>query len=117
LTKRQLRRARKKIVAAKSYGKKRDVIFLATVTAKITGRQNLHRTNRRLRSMAVIKRIAIPAVSFLAIAFLISACVSRDEDISERSSSQSAATVPGEKIPDEGAYAPGPPGSSGSIRW
>ena len=50
-------------------------------------------------------------------AFLISACVSRDEEVSERSGSQSAAPVPGEKIPDEGAYAPGPPGSSGSVRW
>ncbi|HJW37891.1 MAG TPA: hypothetical protein VJ420_04640 [Candidatus Udaeobacter sp.] len=65
----------------------------------------------------MIKRIAIPAILFIAIAFLISACVSHDEDVSERSSSQSAAPVPGEKIPDQGAYAPGPPGSSGSVRW
>ena len=45
------------------------------------------------------------------------ACVSRDEDVSERSSSQSAAPVPGEKIPGEGTYAPGAAGSSGSVRW
>ncbi|MGC2354094.1 MAG: hypothetical protein WA496_11905 [Candidatus Udaeobacter sp.] len=64
-----------------------------------------------------MKRIAIPAVLFLAITFLIPACVSRDEEVSERSGSQSGAPVAGEKIPDEGAYAPGPPGSSGSVRW
>jgi len=65
----------------------------------------------------VIKRIAIPSVLFLAVTFLISSCISRDEEVSERASSQSAAPVPGEKIPDEGAYAPGPAGSSGSVRW
>jgi len=77
----------------------------------------LHQTGCGLRSPAVIKRIAIPAVLFLAVTFLISACVSRDEDVSERSSSQSAAPVPGEKIPGEGTYAPGAAGSSGSVRW
>src|SRR6266498_4067936 len=76
-----------------------------------------HRLPRSNLSLPVIKRIAFPAVLLLAIAFLISACVSRDEEVSERSGSQSAAPVPGEKIPDEGAYAPGPPGSSGSVRW
>jgi hypothetical protein len=65
----------------------------------------------------VIKRFAIRTFLFLAIIFLISACVSRDEDVGDRSSSQSAAPVAGEKIPDEGAYAPGAPGSSGSVRW
>jgi len=64
----------------------------------------------------VTKHFAIPAVLFLAITFLMSACVSHDEDVSERSSSQ-AAPVPGEKTHDEGAYAPGAPGSSGSVRW
>jgi len=85
--------------------------------AKVAGRQSLHQTGCRLRSPAVIKRIGIPAILFLAITFLISACVSRDENVSERSSSQSAAPVPGEKIPDEGTYAPGPAGTSGSVRW
>ncbi len=92
-------------------------IFAAAVTAKLTGRQRLHQPGRRLSSLAVTKRLALPAVLFLAIAFLISACVSRDEEISEQSGSQSAARVPGEKIPDEGAFTPGPPGSSGSVHW
>jgi len=64
-----------------------------------------------------MKRIAIPSVLLLAIAFLISACVSRDEDVNERSGLQSAGPVPGEKTRDEGAYAPGPAGSSGSVHW
>jgi hypothetical protein len=89
----------------------------AGVTVKLSGQQSLHQTAWRLRSLAVTKRFALPAVLFLAIAFLMSACVSRDEEISEQSISQSAATVPGEKIPDEGAFTPGPPGSSGSVHW
>jgi len=64
----------------------------------------------------VTKHFAIPAVLCLAITFLMSACVSHDEEVSERSGLQ-AAPVPGEKSHDEGAYAPGPPGSSGSVRW
>jgi hypothetical protein len=92
-------------------------IFLAAVTAEFTGWLSLHQTAERLRSPAVTKRFALPAVLFLAIAFLISACVSRDEEISEQSGSQSAARVPGEKNPDEGAFTPGPPGSSGSVHW
>jgi hypothetical protein len=87
------------------------------VTRKLTGRQNLHQICRSLGSAAVRKRIAPLGVSFLAIGFLMSACVSRDEDISEQSATQSAATVPGEKIPDEGAYTPGAAGSSGSVHW
>jgi hypothetical protein len=87
------------------------------VTPELTGWLSLHQTAQRLRSPAVTKRFALAAVLFLAIALLISACVSRDEDISEQSGSQSAATVPGEKIPDEGSFSPGPPGSSGSVHW
>jgi starvation-inducible outer membrane lipoprotein len=64
-----------------------------------------------------MKRFALCAALFLAIAFLISACASRDEALTDESASQSAATVPGEKMSDDGGYAPGPPGSSGSVRW
>jgi starvation-inducible outer membrane lipoprotein len=65
----------------------------------------------------VIKRLAVPAVLFLTIVFLISGCVSSEENIAEQSSSQSATTVPGEKIPDEGNFTPGSPGASGTVRW
>jgi hypothetical protein len=92
-------------------------IFLATVTAELTEWLSLHQTAQGLGSRAVMKRFALPAILFLAIALLISACVSRDEEISEQSGSQSAATVPGEKIPDQGSFSPGPPGSSGSVHW
>ena len=101
---------------AKDFGKARQPAAPARMIARITARQSLHQTSARLRSPAVAKQITIPVVLFLAIVFLISACVSRDEDVSERSGSQ-AAPVPGEKTHDEGAYAPGPPGSSGSVRW
>lgn len=91
-------------------------VFPVTIRTNLTGSHRLHQPTCRLRSVAVIKRFAIPVVLLLAIMSFMSACVSRDEDVSDRSSSQ-AAPVPGEKIPDEGAYAPGPPGSSGSVRW
>jgi hypothetical protein len=64
-----------------------------------------------------MKRFALCAALFLAIAFLMSACASRDEATTDESASQSTATVPGEKMSDDGSYAPGPPGSSGSVRW
>jgi starvation-inducible outer membrane lipoprotein len=65
----------------------------------------------------VIKRFALCGILFLAIAFLLTACATSDETISDPSTSQSAASVPGEKIPDNGSFTPGPPGSSGSIHW
>ncbi|PYJ75035.1 MAG: hypothetical protein DME72_01010 [Verrucomicrobia bacterium] len=65
----------------------------------------------------MFKRFAVYGVLFLTSGILISGCVSRDEDVTEQPGSQSAATVPGEKIPDQGNVAPGAPGSSGSVRW
>jgi hypothetical protein len=53
----------------------------------------------------------------LAIVFLICACASPDEPTTEQSRAQNTATVPGETVPGEGTFAPGPAGSSGSVRW
>src|SRR6266542_4060681 len=69
------------------------------------------------RFVPVMKRFALCAALFLAIAFLICACASRDETTAEQSRSHSTAAVPGETVPGEGSFAPGPPGSSGSVRW
>jgi hypothetical protein len=69
------------------------------------------------RFLPMIKRFASCAVLFLATTFLISACASRDEAVTDESTSQSAATVPGEKMSDDGSYAPGPLGTSGNVRW
>jgi len=63
-----------------------------------------------------VKRLAISAALALAIAFLIPACASRDEASSDGSSSQ-AASVPGERVSDEGALTPGAAGSSASVHW
>jgi len=60
-----------------------------------------------------MKRLAISAVLFSAIAFLISACASHDEG----SGSQSAANVPGERVSDEGSLTPGAAGSSATVHW
>jgi hypothetical protein len=54
---------------------------------------------------------------FLVIALLLTACASSDETISDPSTSRNQASVPGEKIPDDGSFTPGPAGSSGSIHW
>jgi len=65
----------------------------------------------------VIKRVALTGVLVLLIAFLLAACTSTtDETISSPSTSQSAAAVPGEKMPDDERYTPGPMGSS-SVHW
>jgi type IV pilus biogenesis protein CpaD/CtpE len=65
----------------------------------------------------VMKRFAIFTVLFLAIAFLISACASRDEVTTEQSSAQTGSTVPGERVSNEGAVTPGAPGASANVHW
>jgi hypothetical protein len=65
----------------------------------------------------VIKQAALTGIPVLLIAFLLAACTSTtDETISSPSVSQSAAAVPGEKLPDDQRYAPGAMGSS-NVRW
>ena len=72
----------------------------------------------RLGSSFVINRTALSGLVLLVIALLFSACASTtDEATSSDSASQPAATVPGEKMGDEGAYTPGAPGSAGSVHW
>jgi hypothetical protein len=58
----------------------------------------------------MIPRFASYVVSLLAIAFLISACASRDEGVIEESTWQGEATVPR----DRPIFTPGSTGSSGS---
>jgi hypothetical protein len=65
-----------------------------------------------VRFVPMIPRFASYAVSLLAIAFLISACASRDESVVEESTSQGEAAVQGEKVPDRPAFTPGSQGSS-----
>jgi hypothetical protein len=65
----------------------------------------------------VIKQTALRGVLVLLIAFLLISCTSTtDETLSNPSSSQSGAAVPGEKMSDDGRYAPGPMGSS-TVHW
>jgi hypothetical protein len=70
-----------------------------------------------IRFVPMIKRVAFSTASFLTIAFLISGCASPTEVMTEEPSSRSAAPVPGERLPDEGNFAPGTAGSSASVRW
>jgi hypothetical protein len=65
----------------------------------------------------MIKRVILPAASFLATAFLISGCASPSEVMTEQPSSHSGAPVPGERLPDEGSVIPPAPGSSAGVRW
>ena len=62
-----------------------------------------------VRFVPMIPRFASYAVSLLAIAFLISACASRDEGVIEESTSQSEA-----RVPDKPTFTPGAIGSSAS---
>jgi len=65
----------------------------------------------------VIKQAALAGVLVSLVAFWLSACTSPTEDTgASPSASQSTAAVPGEKMPDDDRYAPGPMGSS-SVRW
>jgi len=58
----------------------------------------------------VIKQAALTGVLVLQIAFLLGACTS-GETLSDPSSTQSGAAVPGEKMSDDERFAPGPMGS------
>ena len=77
----------------------------------------LHEKYPYIGSVSVIKQVALTGALVLLIAFLLYACTSPTEDTSTSpASSQSTAAVPGEKMPDDERYAPGPMGSS-SVRW
>jgi hypothetical protein len=65
----------------------------------------------------MIKRASLPITSLLAIVFLLSACASPNEVMTEEASSRSAAPVPGERLPDEGTVTPGTGGPSAGVRW
>ena len=65
----------------------------------------------------MIKQVALTGVLVLLIASLLAGCTSMsNETISDPSSSQSGAAVPGEKMSDDQRYAPGPMGS-GNVKW
>jgi hypothetical protein len=64
----------------------------------------------------VIKQPSLTGILVLLIAFLFAACAPTNDTISSPSASQSGSAVPGEKMPDDQRYGPGPMGSS-NVRW
>ena len=69
------------------------------------------------RFALVIKQAAPTGVLVLLIVSLLAGCTSMTNDtISDPSSSQSGAAVPGEKMSDDQRFAPGPMGS-GNVKW
>jgi hypothetical protein len=70
-----------------------------------------------VKFVSVRERFATRTVLVFVIALLLSACASSDEATTGESTSQSSATVPGEKMSDEGRVTPGAAGSSASVHW
>jgi hypothetical protein len=70
-----------------------------------------------VRFVAVRERFATHTLLVFVMALLLSACASSDEATTGESTSQSSATVPGEKMSDEGRVTPGAAGSSASVHW
>jgi hypothetical protein len=64
----------------------------------------------------VIKQAALTGILVVLIAFLFAACAPTNDTINSPSASQSGSSVPGEKMPDDQRYGPGPMGS-GNVRW
>jgi hypothetical protein len=66
-----------------------------------------------------MKRFGLPEILFVGLTFVLGACASRQEVISEDSSLQSTAPVAGEKIPGEPGFVPGgaPGRAGGNVRW
>ena len=60
---------------------------------------------------------ALTGILVLLIAILLAACASPTNDtLAKPSASDSGAAVPGEKLPEDQRYGPGPMGSS-NVRW
>jgi hypothetical protein len=65
-----------------------------------------------------MRDLAIRALLCAAIVFLLSACASNSGVVTESSGGQTAAPVPGEKIPDQGTVVPGAgTNPNTSMRW
>lgn len=65
----------------------------------------------------MIKQAALTGILVLLIAFLFAACAPTNDTISSpASASDFGSSVPGEKLPDDQRYGPGPMGS-GNVRW
>jgi len=66
-----------------------------------------------------MKRFGFLGVLFAAMTVVMWGCASRDDTVTEESSSQSAAPVPGEKVPGEGGVSAGaaPGAASAGVRW
>ena len=96
-----------------TYKRRRNVLFVGYSSEHGW----LHRRRLQVRSASVIKQAALTGVVVVLVGFWLSACTSPTEDtVASPSASQSTAVVPGEKMPDDDRYAPGPMGSS-SVRW
>ncbi|HEY3659928.1 MAG TPA: hypothetical protein VGK91_01735 [Candidatus Udaeobacter sp.] len=65
----------------------------------------------------MIKQVAMTVVLVVILASLLAGCTSMTtETLSDPSSSQSGAAVPGEKMSDDQRYAPGAMGSA-NVKW
>lgn len=64
----------------------------------------------------MIKQASPTGILVLLIALLLAACAPTNDTISSPAASGSGAAVPGEKMPDDQRYGPGPMGS-GNVRW
>ena len=65
-----------------------------------------------------MKCLVTDGLMLVATLFLMNACASRDDVVTESSSAQTTATVPGEKIPDDGRVVPGTgTNPNASVRW
>jgi hypothetical protein len=65
-----------------------------------------------------MKCLMTGGLMFVATLFLMNACASHDDVVTESSSAQTTATVPGEKIPDDGRVVPGTgTNPNASVRW
>lgn len=65
----------------------------------------------------MVKEVGLTGILVVLIAFLLAACTSATNDtLSGPSASQSAASVPGEKMSDDSRYSPGAMGA-GNVRW
>jgi len=65
-----------------------------------------------------MKRFGRQAALFSTLVFILNGCASHDE-VTQQTTSQSSAAVPGEKVSSDGGLTPGagPGGANATVKW
>ena len=65
-----------------------------------------------------MRELVVHALVLVALVFILNGCASGGGVVTESTNTQTAGAVPGEKLPDEGQFAPAPGSNpNAGMRW